>query len=44
MDEECNALIRNGTWSLVALPSHKDIIGCKWTYKIKRNSDGAISK
>lgn len=44
MDEKYNALIRNQTWSLVSPLSHKTIIACKWTYKIKRNSDGTISR
>lgn len=44
MDEEYNALIKNQTWSLVDQPKHKNIVGCKWTYKIKKNADGSISK
>lgn len=42
--EEYDALIRNNTWNLVPPPHHKNIIGCKWTYRLKRNADGTISK
>lgn len=35
MDAEINALIRNGTWSLVPPTSNMNIVGCRWVYKIK---------
>lgn len=44
MQEEYDALIRNKTWTLVPCPSNKNIVGCKWTYKIKKNHDGSIFK
>lgn len=44
MNEEYNASIKNKKWSLVSLPSHKNIFGCKWTYKLKRIPDGSILK
>jgi len=44
MDNEYNALIKNGTWTLVPAPRNKSIIGCRWTYKVKRNSEGNIDK
>jgi tRNA U38,U39,U40 pseudouridine synthase TruA len=42
MNEEFDALKKN-TWRLV--PSHegKNIIDCRWIYKIKRKSDGSIN-
>jgi histone deacetylase 1/2 len=45
MNEEYNALVQNKTWHLV--PSHKgnkNIIDCKWVYKIKKNADGSIDR
>lgn len=44
MQEEYKALIRNGTWSLVALPKDRRPIECKWLFKTKQNSDGSINK
>jgi hypothetical protein len=44
MDEEMDALHAKRTWELVPLPEGKKIIGCKWVYKVKHNSDGSISK
>ncbi|CAL8117065.1 unnamed protein product [Prunus armeniaca] len=37
-----SALESNLTWSLVPLPANKCPIGCKWVYKVKRNSNGSI--
>lgn len=44
MHEEYDALIKQGTWSLVPPQPHKNIASCKWIFKIKRNSDGTISR
>ena len=44
MDEEMDALDVNETWDLVPLPEGKNVIGCKWVYKVKYNSDGTISR
>jgi histone deacetylase 1/2 len=44
MDHEHTALINNRTWHLVPPPKGKNIIGCKWVYKIKRKADGSIDR
>jgi transposase InsO family protein len=44
MNEEFSALQRQKTWSLIPLPPGKNIVGCKWVFKLKRNSDGSISR
>lgn len=44
MKEEYNALMANSIWSLEEPPSNKKVVGCKWIYKIKRNSDGTVAR
>lgn len=33
------AIARNNTWSLCDLPANKNLVGCKWVYKIKVDKD-----
>lgn len=35
MNNELDALLHKGTWSLVALPPNVSIVGCRRGYKIK---------
>jgi histone deacetylase 1/2 len=44
MNNEHTALLKNKTWHLVPPPKGKNIIGCKWVYKIKRKADGSIDQ
>jgi histone deacetylase 1/2 len=44
MEEEYMALQRNKTWHLVPAKQGRNIIDCKWVYKIKRKSDGTIER
>jgi hypothetical protein len=44
MDEEFAALMKNKTWRLVPPHSGKNIIDCRWIYKVKRKSDGSIDR
>ncbi|XP_071681692.1 uncharacterized mitochondrial protein AtMg00810-like [Lolium perenne] len=44
MDEEFSALLRNDTWRLVPPGHGRNIIDCKWVYKVKRKADGTIDR
>jgi hypothetical protein len=44
MDEEYNALIKNGTWHLVPSARGQNVIDCKWVYKIKYKADGTVDR
>ena len=35
---------KTGTWDLVPLPLGKSVVGCRWVYKIKTNSDESIER
>src|SRR3954470_14466435 len=44
MQEEYDALIANNTWHLVPPNSKRNVIDCKWVYRIKKNADGTIDR
>jgi histone deacetylase 1/2 len=44
MNLEYEALLRNKTWKLVPRPQGKNIIGCKWVYKVKHKADGSVDR
>jgi hypothetical protein len=44
MASEFDALQRQHTWSLVPPCSDQNLVGCRWVYKIKRNTDGSVSR
>jgi hypothetical protein len=44
MEEEYNALIQNKTLHLVPPVRNKNLIDCKWVYRIKKKSDGTIDR
>jgi hypothetical protein len=44
MNDEYQALMDNKTWHLVPPRSTRNIIDCKWVYRIKKNADGTIDK
>ncbi|PNX79902.1 hypothetical protein L195_g035893, partial [Trifolium pratense] len=41
---EFNALMSNGTWTLVPQQKHTNVVGCKWLFRIKRNPDGSVAR
>ena len=43
-DGEYKSLMQNKTWRLVDLPKGKNVVGCKWVFKVKRNADGDVSR
>ena len=44
MDEEMLALRKNSTWDMGPLPEGKKLVGSRWVYTIKHNSDGSIAR
>ena len=44
MRDEYEALIKNKTWSLVPHKAEHKIVGNKWVFRIKQNTDGSIAK
>jgi hypothetical protein len=44
MDEELFALHKIDTWDLVPQPPSKSVVGCRWVYKIKTNSNRSIER
>jgi len=44
MNKEYDALMKNRTWHLVPAPKHKNVIRCKWVYKVKRKADGSMDR
>ncbi|KAL4387188.1 hypothetical protein GQ457_09G029600 [Hibiscus cannabinus] len=44
MREEIRMISKNDTWKLVDKPKNKKVIGVKWVYRVKLNSDGSINK
>lgn len=44
MDKEYNALQQNNTCTLVECKPSMNVLGCKWVYKVKLNSDGTVER
>jgi len=44
MSAEYNAFVSNGTWELVCPMTATNIVGCKWIFRIKRNSNGSVDR
>ena len=43
MQQELDTLHSNDTWSVVPLPNHRNVVGSKWVYKVKREANGYIA-
>ena len=44
IEEEINALNKNGTWEKCILTNKKKVVGCRWVFTIKYKSDGTIKR
>jgi Reverse transcriptase (RNA-dependent DNA polymerase) len=44
MAKELDALAQNKTWSLVPASQASNVVGCKWVFKTKRNSNDSIER
>jgi histone deacetylase 1/2 len=44
MESEYQALLRNKTWHLVPQPQGRNVIRCKWVYKVKCKANGTFDR
>ena len=44
MDVEFDALLKNKTWHLVPPRKGRNVVDCKWVYKVKKKADGSIDR
>jgi Reverse transcriptase (RNA-dependent DNA polymerase) len=44
MDCKLSSLEQARTWTMVPCPTGKNIVGCKWVFRLKRKVDGSIDK
>jgi hypothetical protein len=44
MIDEYNVLLRNKTWTLVPPVSGRNVIDCKWVFKLKYKADGFVDR
>ena len=35
---------KNETWNLIEPPANTKVIGCKWIFKLKTNTEGIVTK
>ena len=41
-DLEYSSLMENQTWSLVKPPKGRNVIGCKWVFRVKYDGNGEV--
>jgi len=39
-----DALLKNGTWTLISKPENTNPVGCKWLFRIKRKPAGSVAR
>lgn len=44
MSREFNSTNENYTWDLVEVTEKMNVVGCRWVFTIKYNSDGTIDR
>ncbi|EOY19734.1 Copia-like retrotransposable element, putative [Theobroma cacao] len=44
MENEVNMIKKNNTWDLVPRPANQKVIGVRWVYRTKLNTDGSVNK
>jgi Reverse transcriptase (RNA-dependent DNA polymerase) len=44
MDCKISSLEQARTWTTVPHPTRKNVVGCKWVFRLKRKVDGSIDK
>jgi hypothetical protein len=44
MQTKFNALLHNKTWSLISPTTAKNVVGCKWVFKLKRKANDTIER
>jgi histone deacetylase 1/2 len=44
MTAEYEALMKQGTWSLVPPSASQKLVGSKWIFRVKHNSDGTLNR
>ena len=44
MRSEMSSLAKNETWELIPRPKDKNIVGNRWIFKLKQNTDGTVNR